>query len=284
MLVLATKAFAAGAALDAVAPRLADGAAVVLLCNGALSVAETLRRAALPRGVTVLAATTTHGAWLKPALLGEEGERHREEKSHGKEGETLRHVVHAGNGQTWVGPLLTGGVGRSKDPDAAGGALGIGHAGAAVRALASCGLGANLEDMQQTQRRLWLKLAANAVLNPLTALWDVRNGEVLARAEGRAIADAVCTELAALAALVVPMVAAPSQAELREFVTSCAAANEGNWSSMQQDVAAGRRTEIEQLNGWVVARCRDLGVPCAANAELTAGVLGRARAKDGRGA
>jgi 2-dehydropantoate 2-reductase len=157
-----------------------------------------------------------------------------------------------------------------------------GQACAAVRVLATCGLGAIVEDFEQTHRRLWLKLAANAVLNPLTALWDVRNGEALERAEGRAIADAVCAELAALAALAAPA-AAPSEAELRHFVTSCAAANAANWSSMQQDVAAGRRTEIEQLNGWVVARCTELGLPCAANAELTAGVLARSAGAGGVG-
>lgn len=267
ILVLATKAFAAGAALDAVVPRLAEGAAVVLLCNGALSVAEGLRRAALPREVMVLAATNTHGAWLKP-----EGPRGEEEG--------LRHVVHAGSGQCWVGPLLLGGVERGRGPDVGIGERMPGHAGTAVRVLASCGLGALPEDSEQTHRRLWLKLAANAVLNPLTALWDVRNGEALARAEGRAIADAVCAEIAALAALTAPA-AALSQEELRQFVSSCAAANAANWSSMQQDVAAGRRTEIEQLNGWVVARCMELGLPCAANAELTAGVLARSAAGAG---
>ena len=35
-----------------------------------------------------------------------------------------------------------------------------------------------------------------------------------------------------------------------------------NWrASMAQDVAKGRRTEIEQMNGHVVARGRELGVP-----------------------
>ena len=35
-----------------------------------------------------------------------------------------------------------------------------------------------------------------------------------------------------------------------------------NWrASMAQDVAKGRRSEIEQMNGYVVARGRELGVP-----------------------
>lgn len=89
--------------------------------------------------------------------------------------------------------------------------------------------------------------------------WCVRNGEVLARAEGRAAADAVCAELGALAARAwaeegaeegaVGAEGAPTASELREFVSSCASANATNWSSMHQDVAGGRRTEVEHLNG-----------------------------------
>jgi len=160
-LVLATKAFAAGAALEGVLPRLADEATVVLLCNGALAVSETLSTAQLPRGATVLAATTTHGAWLKGPELDDPPD--------------LRHVVHAGNGQTWVGPLLARGVDASANDATSE------RARAAACAFGSGGLGAQVEDELQTQRRLWLKLAANAVLNPLTALWNVRNGGVLAR-------------------------------------------------------------------------------------------------------
>ena len=44
-LVLATKAFAAGAALEGVLPRLVDEVVIVLLCNGALDVSETLSNA-----------------------------------------------------------------------------------------------------------------------------------------------------------------------------------------------------------------------------------------------
>mmetsp|Transcript_31611 Transcript_31611/g.96751 ORF Transcript_31611/g.96751 Transcript_31611/m.96751 type:complete len:340 (-) Transcript_31611:153-1172(-) len=257
-LVLATKAYSAAGALEGVLPRLAPDAVIVLMCNGALSVAETLQRSGLQPSLIVLAATTTHGAWLKPVEASTPICEH--------------HVVHAGNGQTWVGPLLSG-----KNSSLVDSVLTkdyVERAHQAALSFGAAGLGAIVEDSAKTQQRLWLKLAANSVLNPLTALWNVRNGEVLARTDGRAIADAVCAEIAELAALLAPSVAL-SHTELRDFVTSCAAANAQNWSSMQQDMAAGRRTEVEELNGWVVSRCKQLDVACNANSSLVRSIQER---------
>ena len=108
--------------------------------------------------------------------------------------------------------------------------------------------------------RLWLKLAANAVLNPLTALWDCENGEVLARAEGREAAQQVCEEVQAVCAhLAVSDAAAGLRvSDLTGFVHECAAANARNLSSMCMDVRNGRRTEIEQLNGWIERKTRGI--------------------------
>ena len=63
--------------------------------------------------------------------------------------------------------------------------------------------------------------------------------------------------------------AAPSAEEMLAFVAACAAENGDNWSSMRQDVVNRRRTEIEQLNGWVVARSVDLGLAAVHNEWLT---------------
>jgi len=50
-----------------------------------------------------------------------------------------------------------------------------------------------------------------------------------------------------------------------------------NWrASMAQDVAKGRRSEIEQMNGYVVARGRELGVPTP----LSSAVVGIVREID----
>ena len=49
-----------------------------------------------------------------------------------------------------------------------------------------------------------------------------------------------------------------SVSELTGFVHACAAANARNLSSMCMDVRNGRRTEIEQLNGWIERKSRGI--------------------------
>jgi len=140
---------------------------------------------------TLVLGTTTHGAF-------------RARCAHG--GEVL---VHAGFGRAWFG--LPGPAGEGT---AAAGAAGQASATAAAAApaarvarsvglLARSGLcgdvpaGCTLDP--QIEVRLWQKLCANAVLNPLTALWRCENGAVLARADGRSHARAVAGEVSLVA-------------------------------------------------------------------------------------
>ncbi|KAL1521823.1 hypothetical protein AB1Y20_021474 [Prymnesium parvum] len=258
-LLVATKAFHVQEAIDSVRHRLDAQATVVLLCNGALSVAEEID---LPQNAVLLAATTTHGCWLQPSP-------HR----------TTRLVYHAGNGETWVGPLPRAGVRcmvaspSHRHSHSSPNLTEDGWESKRCAQFAAHGLGAHIEASSATLRRLWLKLAANAVLNPLTALWDVPNGEVLQRAQGRALASEICREIAALASQLFTQhenVQTPTALELNNFVEGCAAANAANWSSMHQDVKFKRRTEIDHLNGWVVKRAMALGINCEVNADLVA--------------
>ena len=94
--------------------------------------------------------------------------------------------------------------------------------------------------------RLWKKLAVSCVLNPLTALHSCRNGEALPGREETC--RAVCAEIASLDDC--PCTAL----DLEEAIYQCVAENAANYSSMYQDVAAGRRTEVDALSGWVVDR------------------------------
>ncbi|RJG11836.1 putative 2-dehydropantoate 2-reductase [Pseudomonas cavernicola] len=95
--------------------------------------------------------------------------------------------------------------------------------------------------------RLWRKLALNCAINPLTVLYDCRNGGLL---EHPAEVATLCAELGELLSLC----GQPAAAEqLEEEVERVIKATAANYSSMHQDVAQGRRTEISFLLGHACA-------------------------------
>ena len=118
------------------------------------------------------------------------------------------------------------------------------------------------EDMP---RRLWEKLAVNAGINATTALARVDNGTLL---EGPANAVAVdaAREVARVARAEGIDLAPEAAAAAVERV---AAATADNTSSMRQDVAAGRRTEVEAIGGYVLDRADEQGVDVPVNRTLT---------------
>jgi 2-dehydropantoate 2-reductase len=103
---------------------------------------------------------------------------------------------------------------------------------------------------------LWEKLAVNAGINPVTALARVRNGALLG-APAAGIATAAATETAAVAREHgIDLSAERARVAVREVAETTAR----NRSSMLVDVAAGRRTEIDAINGFVLDRA-DRAVP-----------------------
>ncbi len=110
--------------------------------------------------------------------------------------------------------------------------------------------------------RLWAKAVANAAINPLTALWRVTNGALLASPERRALLALLADEAAAVARAA--GVALPFE-DAAGHVEAVCRATAANRSSMLQDVLAGRPTEIDSINGILVAEGRRLGVPTPFN-------------------
>jgi 2-dehydropantoate 2-reductase len=96
---------------------------------------------------------------------------------------------------------------------------------------------------------LWQKLAVNSVINPLTALHRCRNGKLNSDPELSSQTAALCSEVKgiACAAGMAPAVD-DLQQQLKRVIDSTA----DNRSSMLQDVLAGRRTEIDYINGYLV--------------------------------
>ncbi|WP_062384160.1 putative 2-dehydropantoate 2-reductase [Pseudomonas abietaniphila] len=101
--------------------------------------------------------------------------------------------------------------------------------------------------------RLWRKLALNCAINPLTVLHECRNGDLL---QHREEVDALCDELVqVLKTCGQPEAAIGLHAEVNRVIQATAA----NYSSMYQDVAQGRRTEISYLLGHVCNVARQHG-------------------------
>ncbi|NQZ21109.1 MAG: 2-dehydropantoate 2-reductase [Colwellia sp.] len=100
------------------------------------------------------------------------------------------------------------------------------------------------ENIQQAQ---WRKLTINCVINPLTALKDIPNGD---------INQHVYQEKVRLLISEVVQVAAKeevtlSKNSLLKLINTVARNTENNTSSMRADIMAKRRTEIDYINGYV---------------------------------
>lgn len=102
---------------------------------------------------------------------------------------------------------------------------------------------------------LWLKLAINCAINPITALHDCPNGEVPERAG--ASFDPLLSELHAL---LESQRVTLTLAELRRHVLGVIQATASNSSSMRQDVHAGRRTEIDFILGHACRTAQRAGL------------------------
>jgi 2-dehydropantoate 2-reductase len=113
----------------------------------------------------------------------------------------------------------------------------------------------------------WQKLTVNCVINPLTALFNIRNGLLLEHAEAAAQAKALCKEVAAVSqALGMPL----EQSDLQASVVRVCQQTATNISSMLQDVRLQRSTEIDYINGYLQRMAQRNDVNCPVNDRVLA--------------
>lgn len=107
---------------------------------------------------------------------------------------------------------------------------------------------------------IWEKVAFNAALNSLCAVTGCTVGELTNVADGEALALKIVAEVAAVAGA---HGVAVNEAHVADNVRYALAHHRAHRPSMLQDVLAGRKTEIEAINGAVVeaARSRAIAVP-----------------------
>lgn len=126
---------------------------------------------------------------------------------------------------------------------------------------AFCAAGAPVQVSDDVHQALWVKLILNCAYNALSAAGQVPYGRLVATAGvPQAMQQVVreCVAVAAAEGVVVP-------ADIASTVLALAASMPGQRSSTAQDLARGKPTEIDHLNGYVVQRGQQHGVATPVN-------------------
>ncbi len=213
-LIVCTKAQNALEAINSIKSHLTERCQILLLQNGMGSQQAICN--AFP-AQTVWAGSSTDGAYLSAPF----------------------EVNHAGQGQTWIGPMKAHPVEASNGFD---------------DLLHNFRLQVSLYD--NIEQKLWEKLAINCCINGLTALFNCRNGELLDNGEKQTWLDQLIAETSrVLAALDIdtPL--------LQERVYGVCQSTANNISSTCQDARQGRATELPFINGFLINKAHALDIP-----------------------
>ncbi|ANS75128.1 hypothetical protein AWM70_11380 [Paenibacillus yonginensis] len=106
------------------------------------------------------------------------------------------------------------------------------------------------------EREMFRKLLINAAINPLTAIWRIPNGELLASEERKAVLNKLIDE----ALEVLKRSGIPYDADIREQIMGICRATSGNISSMLADVQRGEETEVDFINGYLAQLASKAGM------------------------
>lgn len=116
------------------------------------------------------------------------------------------------------------------------------------------------------RRSKWEKMCWNCVFNPLTVLINDRVAKALDHPEMMSVIREIVGEVGAVAAAV----KVPLPPDMPERVVKATKEIRDIHTSMYDDWKAGRPTEIDYLNGFIVKQGRKFGIPTPVNEALTA--------------
>jgi 2-dehydropantoate 2-reductase len=238
--------------------RPADVAIVFVDANNTAKAAEALARLLTPAGFAITFQNGIGNVEKLQAALGAE-------RVLG--GSSMCSAASRGPGHVTLTHMGTTSVGET-DSGRAGGSAGE-RAQAVLEALQGAGFEAEHEP--NVMGLIWQKFVVNCAVNAIAATTGLRGGEIVRLPELDAFQDRVLEEVMAVTRakhirLPNPEIAAKIKAQCRKKF---------NKPSMLQHVEAGRRTEIEALNGALVREAQALGIPTPNNEALVALLKGR---------
>lgn len=157
-------------------------------------------------------------------------------------------IKHAGKGKTYIGKLT-----RDKDENLI-----------KIRELLNeAGFETVISD--NVMELIWSKLLVNVGINALTAILEIKNGQLLEWEEGKELLVLAVSEGVRVAnGLGLDF----DKEEVVSHVMDVARATRENKSSMLQDILNKRKTEIEKINGAIVKEGEKIGLETPVNRVL----------------
>lgn len=266
-LIVATKSQYTVSALNYIKHRLTRESTILFLQNG-MGIIEEVNEKLFPDMETrpnYILGITTHGVYTENAFS----------------------AVHAGFGTTSLALIsrysVAGGTVRIKQvgwPPSARYLLRT-----VTRSPVLAAVGFSETDMMQLQLD---KLAINAIINPLTVMFDCSNGDLLYNYRVTRTIRLLLSEISLVVRSLPELQGIPNirhrfgPERLETLVVGVAGNTSNNISSMLQDVRRGRETEIDYINGYLVSRGEQLGIKCVMNYMLMQMVKGKQHMVDRR--
>lgn len=130
-----------------------------------------------------------------------------------------------------------------------------------------CGI--PMQYVEETCSLLWRKLLANALINPLTSLFEIANGELLPSPHIMSIMRGIFEEAVRVAQENGQKI---TEDDWQDILAICRSTSQ-NYSSMLQDLLNGKPTEIDSINGYIVDKARELNITAPMNETLYRAVL-----------
>ncbi len=135
---------------------------------------------------------------------------------------------------------------------------------AIAKTLSRCGIPTKCET--RIKQKLWEKLFSNIAINPITALLNVPNSHITKNENCKELVKKLINEAVKVAEADGMTF---SKDKVIESVFSIASKTGNNISSMLQDIKNGKKTEIDSINGWIVAKGRFYSIPTPTNEAIT---------------
>ncbi|MGC5773776.1 ketopantoate reductase family protein [Paenibacillus pabuli] len=156
-------------------------------------------------------------------------------------------VIRAGKGETWVGKSANG-CPASPTPTDQDELIHL--TGLLQQAGFDCTVSNEIDKL------IYRKLLINAVINPLTALWRIPNGELITKNERIVLMRQLYGE----AMMIYETSGIVLDVDVWEQILSVCHSTASNTSSMLSDVLNGRQTEVQSINGQIVSMARRCGL------------------------